>query len=97
MSGGEAESGPPQIEFDPRKDLENRIKHGISLGRAADMVLLSPPLVDDRFTYGEVRYRGYGKIDDEYYSLAFTIRGGRLRAISLRPMSKRERARHANT
>ncbi|MET0483205.1 MAG: BrnT family toxin [Aestuariivirgaceae bacterium] len=53
MSDGEAEPGPP-IDFDPEKDQENRIKHGISLRRAADMVLLSPPLVDDRFAYGEV-------------------------------------------
>jgi uncharacterized protein (DUF4415 family) len=51
------------------------------------MVLLSPPLVDDHFAYGEVPYRGYGKIDDDYYLLAFTIRDGRLRAISLRPMT----------
>ena len=96
MSEGEAEPGP-QIELDPRKDRENRIKHGISLARAADMVLLSPPILDDRFAYGEIRYRGYGKIDNDYYVLAFTIRGGRLRAISLRPMSKRERARYAIT
>ena len=96
MNEGEAEPGP-QIDFDPKKDRENQIKHGISLGRAADMVLLNPPLVDDRFAYGEVRYRGYGKIDADYYVLAFTIRGGRLRAISLRAMSKRERARYAIT
>ena len=96
MSEGAAEP-EPQIEFDPRKDQENLRKHGIPLRRAVDMVLLNPPLVDDRFAYGEVRYRGYGKIDDDYYVLAFTIRGGRLRAISLRAMSKKERARYAIT
>jgi uncharacterized protein len=96
MSKGDAEPGP-QIEFDPTRDQENRTKHGVSLRRAAEMILLSPPLVDERYDYGEPRYRGFGKIDDDYFVLAFTIRNGRLRAISLRPMNRRERARYAIT
>ncbi len=69
------------IEFDPEKDRKNISKHGISLRRARDLeVVVHFP--DQRFTDG--RFRAYGTIDEKYYCLAYVIRNGLIRAISLR-------------
>lgn len=83
-----------EIEFDPAKDAANVQKHGISLARAADFTTLDVKR-DERFAYGELRYRGWGRIDGELYCLAFTWRGTRVRAISLRRAHQREYDRHA--
>jgi uncharacterized DUF497 family protein len=69
------------IEFDAAKDEANIAKHGVSLSRAADLEILAR-VTDDRFA--EPRYRAYGLIDGKAYCLAYTIRGGNVRAISLR-------------
>jgi uncharacterized DUF497 family protein len=44
------------IEFDPKKDASNLVKHGIRLARASE---LSPVAIleDTRKNYGETRYR----------------------------------------
>lgn len=81
------------IEFDPAKDEKNIAKHGISLARAADMEIVTF-LEDDRYDYGETRYRAWGLIDGRYYSLAFTRRGGHIRAISLRRAHDKEIKRY---
>jgi len=39
---------------------------------------------DDRFDYGEPRYRAYGVIDGVSYCLVFTVRNELYRPISLR-------------
>lgn len=75
------------IEFDPDKDAANIAKHGVSLSRAADLEILAF-IEDDRNEYGETRYRAWGLIEGEAYSLAFTYRGDRVRAISLRRAHK---------
>ena len=79
------------MEFDPDKDAENRRKHGISLGRAADFDLPSSKLtVDDREEYGEERYRAVGFLDAKLYVLIFTVRRSRYRVISLRKATREE-------
>ena len=77
------------IEFDPAKDEVNIAKHGISLSRAADFEILAF-IEDDRLEYGETRYRAWGRIDGLFYCLAFTRRGKKVRAISLRRAHKKE-------
>jgi uncharacterized protein (DUF4415 family)/uncharacterized DUF497 family protein len=57
--------------FDPAKDSVNIKKHGISLARFNDMEI-AQFLVDDRYDYGEVRYRAWGFIDGVAHYLAFT-------------------------
>ncbi|MDY0243142.1 MAG: BrnT family toxin [Rhodospirillaceae bacterium] len=64
-----------EIESDPAKDQANIAKHGVSLGRAADIEILAF-IEDDRKEYGETRYRAWGLIDGEYFCLAFTHRQG---------------------
>jgi uncharacterized DUF497 family protein len=77
------------IVFDPAKDKANRAKHGISLARAADLEMKAV-IEDERFEYGEVRYRAFGLIGSVAYCLAFTVRGLTVRAISLRRAKQKE-------
>lgn len=81
------------IEFDAAKDRENIAKHGVSLGRAKEMEILSF-IEDERKDYGEVRYRAWGLIDEVHYCLAFTYRQDSLRAISLRRAHMKEIKRY---
>jgi uncharacterized DUF497 family protein len=84
-----------KVEFDPQKDLLNQAKHGLSLARAADMDLLrAKVLPDSRGDYGEPRYRAYGIIEARMHMLAFTLRDGVVRAISLRKANAKEVRRY---
>ena len=83
------------IDFDPHKDAVNVFKHGVSLSRAANLEILAF-IEDQRVEYGEVRYRAWGLIDGRAYCLAFTRRGDRLRAISLRRAHNKEMDRYVS-
>jgi hypothetical protein len=60
-------------EFDPAKDAINLAKHGVSLARWGDLQVRSI-VRDDRFDYGEPRFRTYGHLDGEAHCLVFTMR-----------------------
>lgn len=81
------------IEFDPSKDEANVAKHGLSLARAADF-LDEVTIVDDRFDYGETRFRSFGLLDGAPHCLVFTIRDGEIRPISLRRAHEEEYRRY---
>ncbi len=81
-------------DFDPVKDAINLSKHGVSLARWVDLDIKTT-FVDDRFDYGEVRYRAYGFIDGVAYCLTFTGRDARVRPISLRRAHQKEMRRYA--
>ena len=84
------------VAFDPVKDAENVRKHGISLARASDFEIGSAfTVIDDRKDYGEVRLLSIGYIGDEIHVLIFTMRGVRVRAISLRSANRKECKRYA--
>ena len=79
------------IVFDPDKNAANIAKHGVSLSRAGDMEMGEALIAaDDRFDYGEPRWIAYGELDGRLHVLAFTFRGGNVRAISLRKAHDRE-------
>lgn len=80
------------IEFDPAKDAANIKKHGISLGRAAD---LEDAVAVEDGRFAEPRFRVYGLIDGEWYCAAATLRGVAVRIISLRRAHLKEVKRHA--
>lgn len=80
--------------FDPAKDRENVRRHGISLARYVDLDVLAF-LVDGRRDFGEERFRAWGLIDGASYCLAYTLRGGRVRPISLRRAHAKEMRRYA--
>jgi hypothetical protein len=49
---------------------------------------------DERYDYGETRYRACGPIDGRLHMLVFTMRGNVMRAISLRKANAREVKEH---
>ena len=80
------------IEFDPAKDAINIEKHGLSLARADEFDMAGALIVaDTRFDYGEDRFNAYGLLDGKLHALTFMVRDGNVRAISLRPASRKER------
>ncbi len=80
------------IAFDPAKDALNLAKHGVSLARASEMEVLVR-MADGRFS--EPRCRAFGLLDGVLYCLAYVIRDGAVRAISLRRAHLKELRRHA--
>jgi uncharacterized DUF497 family protein len=83
------------VDFDPAKEAINLSKHGVSLARWVDLDI-AVVFVDDRYDYGEVRYRAYGYIDGVAYCLAFTSRNGKVRPISLRRVHTKEMKRYVS-
>lgn len=67
----------------------------MSLTDAALMDIETAAVIpDERFPYREARFRAYGMIEGRLHMLAFTMRGGTLRAISLRKANAREVMRY---
>ncbi len=81
------------VVFDPAKDEANKAKHGLSLAQARDFEIRAV-IEDDRFDYGERRYRAFGFIDDVACCLVFAARGRVVRAISLRRAHRKEMRRY---
>jgi uncharacterized DUF497 family protein len=84
------------IEFDPAKDAANLGKHGISLAEAAEFDFTTAVVIrDDRFDYGEVRYRVFAYVEGQGRCLVFTVTGpATIRAISYRRARYKEMNRH---
>lgn len=86
-----------QIDFDAAKDVANLAKHGLRLARARDMDLANASVVpDDRHDYGELRFTAYDELDGRLHVMIFTLRDGRVRAISLRRANSREVKRYGS-
>jgi uncharacterized DUF497 family protein len=83
------------MPFDPAKDAANIEKHGVSLARAGDMEI-RVVVADDRFAYGEGRFRAFGLLDGEPHCLVFTLRDGEVRPISLRRAHVKEYRRYVS-
>jgi uncharacterized DUF497 family protein len=84
-----------EIEFDPDKDAANLKKHGISLGRAAELDWDHAAYVaDNRFSYDEIRVNATVPLGNRLYRVTFTERGEKMRVISLRYAKKREVAHY---
>jgi len=82
------------VEFDGFDwDEGNRVKcqkHGVSLPETEQALRLIRFVVDDPFP-GEKRYRTVGRTDAGRYVFAvFTLRGSRLRPVSVRYVHERE-------
>lgn len=81
------------LEYDPRKAAANLKKHGVSFADAGGV--LSDPLavtIEDTSAFGEARFVtvGLGSAG-EVLVVAYTERDGRIRLISARPATPRER------
>lgn len=83
------------ILFDPAKNALNIAKHGLSLADAAEFEMAAAVVeVDDRFDYGEVRFRAFGRVDGQGRCLVFTWSEGSVRAISYRRAREKEMRRY---
>jgi uncharacterized DUF497 family protein len=84
------------IEFDPQKDLENLVKHEISLEEAKRFNWeIYVGWLDKRKDHGEDRHIAVGVLADTLYYVVYTIRGEDThRVISLRKATKPERDRY---
>jgi uncharacterized protein len=80
-----------QLEFDPKKDAGNLVKHGVSLGLAYELDWNAALVwVDDRFEYDEIRMVALIPRTSTLYYVAFVDRGDVMRIISLRRATRRE-------
>ena len=83
----------PQFEWDEKKNQANRAKHGLGFEDAAG--IFDGPVVtapDDREDYGEQRLISYGAIAPKVViAVVYTRRHGRIRLISARKASLKER------
>lgn len=80
-----------QFEFDTAKDSINKVKHGVSLGLAAELEWDSAQSWgDDRKEYGEQRQSALAIMGNRLYFVAFVDRGDVRRVISLRKANIRE-------
>lgn len=83
-----------EFEWDPAKARDNEAKHGITFLEATQIFsdYLSSTAADPDHSFEEDRFVIFGKtLRDQYLVVAFTERGGRLRIISARQMTRRER------
>jgi len=81
-----------EYEWDAAKAAENRHKHGVGFNAVLDFDWATALVVaDKRVDYGEPRWLALGMIGMRLHSLAFTVRGERIRIISLRMASRKER------
>lgn len=82
------------FEWDPEKARRNRRLHGVSFAEAAEVFgdELSSTVPDPDHSEGEERYLTFGQArPGRYLVVAYTERGGRIRLISARKMTRRER------
>jgi uncharacterized DUF497 family protein len=72
-----------EFEWDEEKRITNIKERGVDF-RDAGLIFEGPVITkeDMRENYGEQRFRALGKVDDEYYVVAYTWRGSTCRIIS---------------
>ena len=84
-----------EYEWDEAKRQSNIEKHQVDILEAVlifeNWVLTEP---DDRFDYGEVRFKSTGVVDGIYYVLVHADRGGRARLISAWKGGRRDRRKY---
>ena len=81
-----------RYEWDAAKAAANRRKHGVSFNAVLDFDwAVALVVADERVDYREPRWLALGMIGARLHSLAFTIRDDRIRVISLRRASRKER------
>jgi uncharacterized DUF497 family protein len=85
------------FDWDAGNWRKSELKHGVAITEAEE-VLLNDPLcqVDTRLSDDEQRYVALGTtVEGRELFVSFTVRRNRVRIISARPMSRRERVIHA--
>ena len=85
-----------RIEFDPAKNRRNIELRGLSFELVAEFEWESAIVgIDDRRNYGETRYWVLGEVGGRLFKAVVTLRADRMRVISLRRASRKERRAYA--
>lgn len=82
------------FEWDQKKAAANETKHGVSFAEATEVFAddYSSTVRDPDHSIGEERFVIFGKtLAERRLVVAFTERDGKIRIISARPMTPRER------
>lgn len=82
------------FEWDSNKASRNKVKHGITFVEASEVFAdqYSSTVADPDHSHDEERFLIFGKSrQGRYVVVAFTERGDRIRLISARQMTRRER------
>ena len=85
-----------EFEWDDAKSEACFLRRGFDFAYAV-RVFLDPGRdveADDRFDYGEPRYRVIGRIEGRMFVVVYTPRHGVFRIISARKANRKEVARH---
>lgn len=83
------------FDWDQGNALKSTRKHGVTCREAEELFQHTPLLLlpDPAHSTIEKRFRALGRTSDgRLLHLAFTVRGTKLRVISARPMSRKERS-----
>src|SRR5262249_35183010 len=82
------------FDWDPGNWRKSELKHGVAVGEAEEALLNDPRCqIDTRHSGDEQRYVALGTTNEgRRLFVSFTVRRGRVRVISARPMSLKERA-----
>lgn len=81
------------FDWDEANWRKSELKHGVAAAEAEEALLNDPvSQVDTRHSDREQRYVALGETNDgRRLFISFTVRRGRARVISARPMSRKER------
>jgi hypothetical protein len=82
------------FEWDEGNATKNWERHQVSRSECEEVLFLAPLVVtpDEKHSGGERRHLALGRTaSGRRLFLVFTVRGDRIRVISARPMSRRER------
>ena len=84
------------FDWDQANWRKSELKHGVAVSEAEEVLLNAPVCqVDTRHSEAEQRYVGLGVTNGgRRLFVSFTVRRNRVRIISARPMSRRERTIH---
>lgn len=82
------------ITFDPAKSAANLAKHGVALSDFQGFDAAPVVIVDDRYDYGETRFRAFGWIDGAGFCLVYCETESGIRAISFRRAHDKEMQRY---
>ncbi|MBN1183200.1 MAG: BrnT family toxin [Bacteroidales bacterium] len=80
-----------QYEWDENKRIANLERHDVDFSEAVKFEWdTAIETIDDRFDYGETRWVTIGFINRKLHVMVYTIRGSKIRIISLRKANSRE-------
>jgi uncharacterized DUF497 family protein len=82
-----------EIEFDPAKNALNREKHGIGFELAGAVLRGRVGAIIDERHASEEHWICYGVLAGRLFVCVYTMRGRRVRVISLRKANRKEQVR----